>query len=660
MIDEYRYYLTRGANEIQITPANIPDLKTEVKRPVETCKGFRKVLTGNPIIAEKYPYEWLLAIKNSNERTSEILFKQQRRVSGTYIEDYRGYFTTASCKFDENRRTVEISHEPDDDYRKILEGYDDEVNFLSAPANGSAPTLDFDTWYISQESGSIPDGVPYLSIRTYDESSTTPPERPYVIIEGITSDDSTITDGKVFIHEVITVDEPDISSFDQTGWEKSLSEGVYFRRPSYDFQSGDFKAVLTTDINLPAYSDYRFFNQTVPSNTSYEIGVKIYPELSSATIPNTRKLVDVLKYMVGQIDSDIEPSDADDISLFFSQSYNYFDTGFVTNAYKDVRISQITDIKYPQGTAATTGNLSLKKLLEDLKELGFYWFINSSGEFQLEHFHYFTTLTQTNDLTASEFSAYTANLDSYEYLKDELPKIESFLNRNSSFFPSALNGSFRSLSINYDDIDRVQDAESDEQPSDISTIVFDVLDIIKHPDNYSNSLVCIFAVDTSGDVARSSNDAVLNHLFSFPEIAEGTLPIFKYGRQGSSGTLDYGYGAGLSVDFESTINLKKQTTITVPFKRNESWDFIGKWETSISDQGELESATITHLQSGSVISFDIIHPAENVLTAPSYPVNSDKPTDPSGDNDCATDDATILLGSEGFAILTSDGDYIQV
>lgn len=667
MIDEYRYYISRGVNEIQITPSNIPDLKTEVKRPVETCKGFRKVLTGSPIITDNYQYQWLLAIKNSNERTSEMYFRMQRYVNGVYIEEYRGYFTTASCKFDEDRRTVEINHEPDDEYRHILENYGNEVNFLSAPANGSAPILDFDTWYIVQESGNPTlTGIPVLSIRAYNESVVTPPEAPYLIIDSIESDDQVVTDGKLFILEQIEVDVSDLSDFDPSGWQKSSeNDSFYYRRPSYDFQSGDFKAVLTTDIGLPAYSDYRFFNQTVPSNTAYEIGVKIYPELSTATISNTRKITDALKYVVGQIDSAIEPGNADDISLFFSRSYNYFDApAFVSNVFQDVRIAQITDVKYLQATPATTGNITLKKLLEDLNKIGLYWFINNLGKFQIEHFHYFRELTQNNDLTVSSLSDYTEFTHSYSYLKDEIPKIETIQNSNSSFYPSTLNGAFRTLSIGYDQIDRIQDSDGEEQPENIDNLVFDVLDVIKHPDSYSNSLVCIFAVDTSGQVARSSNNAVLNDLFSFPELTEGTLPIMKYGRLGDSGTLNYGYGAGLSVNFESVINRKKQTVITIPYFRNETWDYIGKWETVIGNQGELDRATITHLESGSMITFEIIHPAENVLTAPVYPINTDDPIDSSGDNTCSDeviDNNSYLTGPEGFYILVSvDGELKRI
>lgn len=694
MEQEYRYYISLSSTEIEINPGNISDLKYERKRPVDSCMSLRLVLSGELVITKGYEYDWLVAVKNSSSRVSEIKLRVERLSAGSYSTYYNGYFTTASCKFDEHRRTVRISQKPDDKYRKILENYNKDYNFLDAPAPLTNPGLNFDTWFLFDASGD-PDsytGQSYLRTRTYSGSNTHPEDIPALVIEDLESTDTLVTD-TVYVWERLLLDTKKSNSINDkvSGWTKS-EEGdtIYHRRPTYNFKSDDFVIVPDANVSDSQYDDYTF---VAFGPTGYQLGVRIYPETSSSVIPNTRNINTALKYIVGLIDSDIEPSSADDVSQFFSASTNYFDSG--TNPLADVRMAQITDIKSPNASeAATDGSVNLKEFLEDLTSLKLYWFINSSGKFQIEHLHYFDNLTGNNDLTTAIYAPYMVWKNSYEYDTDAIPKAERYSNNYgsksesySTYFNSGnkyysiddRSGNFKGFTINYSELDRVQDEDGDIEDIDFKLLTFDVRDIMRSPDSYGNNLVCLIAVDSSGDVTR--NDKVLNYPFSFESMinssgSDGGFPILKYNNIGVNGTVDLGYSTNsLEPDdplsevrtetpetavftAESTIRRKKQVQIDIPNFRNVSFDLLGKWTTGISNNGRVESIVENPLTG--MMSFEVMHPEESETLAPVFPTVPTYPTDPSEDNICTGDEKYAFQTTQGYILILDNGDLLDV
>ena len=674
--DNYRFKIGLEGQMIPFHPG-FESLTFESKRPVETCMSLRKVLTSDLVVQEGFEYDWLVAIKNSNQNREEIKIEIEELVNGSYVNSYNAYTTIANCRFNESRRTITIKHEPDDEYRGILEGYNDDINFLDAPQNGSDPIINFNVFQFSDPASGGHES--YLEFRTTQSSNNQPDNS--LALGPIDSEEGDYSDVTIYAVEKLTIDTTNIDTVNDslTGWTK-MSDLFYERPPQIEIFTSDLKIIRSS--NIGSHSGYTevhtWFDGSVGGGTNFSLIWDLHQHKPASTIPNTRKLTDVFKYIVGQLDSNIEPTLASDVSDFFSEATNYI--GGVSNLYSDVRIAQITDVKSPTATtSANDGTIKFKQLLEDLHELGFYWFINSSGKFQFEHYHYFDTLAGTNDITLSKYEDYTAWMNSYEYTKEEIPTREIFRVTNGSRHTDS--GNFYEVELEYNTLDRRNENDGEEEIHELRTIAFDIRDIWRNPKAYQDSLSVLIAVDGSNNIHRaeyvtgSTRYRNLNYPFDLDKmlglnefgVSTGVsiIPFLQYGRYGVNATMgkysSFTIGqSGFPIVNQSLVRRKKQVELSIPDFKDVTFDYLGNWITEVSSLGRIETA-IKEGVSG-MISLNIIHPEESGTELPNYPIVPVYPTDLSEANLC--DDGNIqyyaLVANQGYIIVTQDGDFINV
>ncbi len=681
MEPEFKFFINHNGNQIEITPGNFPDLKFVNKRPVESCMSVRKVLEGELVITDGYQYDWLYAVKESNQRTHEINMEVQRLVNGSYSTYYRGLFTIASCKFDESRRTISIKQDPDDAYTPFLQLWDQEVNFLDAPSPASDPIINFHTWkYGLPQSGDFESRLfffPSTVVSAYKEY-----QQYAVLIGEIDSEEGDHTGVSLYATEVISSNHNsggttnEYTTIDISNWSQIVNNDSV-RRPNIDLFSTNFKIIRSSNIaSYPNYDEvFTWFDGGIGGGTNFSMLWLNHQHTSTGTQQNTRKLTEALKYAVGQVNSGMEPALASDVSDFFSLPTSYI--GDVANLYQDVRICQISDVKQPNASSpATIGKLKLKEFLEDLNMLGFFWFINASGKFQIEHYHYFDTLTDTNDLTTAVYAAYVLWKNEFEYLKEEVPKLETWRVQNGS--RNRPSGNFFEIKMNYQSVDRRLEAD-EGNIYDIKTITFDVRDIYRNSKAYGKDLNVLIAVDDSNNISRAEDSASnyynLNYPFDFDKLVGinrealdtgvSIIPAFQYGRYGVNAYLTHysTYSSsnlqGIAVVNQSLVRRKTQVELTIPNFREVTFDYLGNWITELSNQGRIEESS-ENLINGT-ISLKIIHPEEQGSEAPVYPGIPVYPTDTIPENVCPEEEVKYALQlSQGYILVLSDGSLLDV
>lgn len=679
MEQEYKFYISLDGTEIEITPGNFNDLKFDIEKPHETCYGFRKVLKGNILIYKGYEYDWLKAVEDSSSRLEELSLRITRLKQGSYVSEYNGYFLLNGCEFNHSRRTVTIKHKPDDAYRGILEGWDREINYLGASLPATIPKIDFNFF----NSGDDDEMQLEFSISETNPSSNRAKKvrENAISIGPIDSVDSNYLNQMIYITEVIDPNSQYIKNSivdELSSWTEY--NGEYFRPSGVEFDLNNF--VLDLDSNSASYPNHDKVLTISLSGTSYSLFWLVYEHQSISEYQNTRSLTTALKYVINQIDSSIEPVTAAALSDFFSLDTSYINN--TANLYKDVRIAQITDVKRPNAlSAASTSYFNLKNFHTDMLELGFYWFINSSGKYQLEHWQYFQNPSNTNDLTLSKYEPYVSWKRSIEYIDEELPKVETLEMQNGS--RSNLSGNFKGFTVQYTGKEPTTTAEREravgeenKKERQVRYISFDARDITRNPKKYNDKIDVLLAVDSSGYVSRQASgtltavspDFRFNSYFDFDNMIENlqnsdtfSLPFLQYGRFkkhmvcfDEAGQTNQLPDVGSHIVAQSYLKNKKQETLTVPNFRDVSFDFEGLFETEIGANGSLEKASID-LKTG-VLSLELIFPEIIGASAPSFPSVPVYPTDPSFDNECYEE--VILIHTDGSALMLTDGDYLDI
>lgn len=246
-------------------------------------------------------------------------------------------------------------------------------------------------------------------------------------------------------------------------------------------------------------------------------------------------------------------------------------------------IQQITNLRDVQETAVK-GYMKLQDLLTWLRDtFNVYWYIDSAGEFRIEHRKYFDyglSYTYTHVIELNLYTTYPDHikmLNKYEWLKPELYRYENIEFTSSSFidwveskieYPSnsIIGNETKTYNVSWGtDVNTLRDLRN-ELPKE-GWVLYNI-----------EPIAGIYWVkDTVGAI---TNRQIQNGRFSNANLMRD---LWTYGR-----FIQTGYINGVTTTFDSIIKLKQQVELSFP-QCCQDLDYNGLYRTELGD-GLIDSA----------------------------------------------------------------------
>lgn len=131
------YFVTWNGDTRQVFPRNSDKLKIVSERD-ENFAFYRRKLSGKLVFVNNEEagvsdYDFFSGIEFSSNNCDEIKIVIKKKCNGVYVEEWKGYFTTALGSFDIDRCTFEVEARIDDEYRCIFDNWDKKINILQLP-----------------------------------------------------------------------------------------------------------------------------------------------------------------------------------------------------------------------------------------------------------------------------------------------------------------------------------------------------------------------------------------------------------------------------------------------------------------------------------------------------------------------------------------------
>lgn len=628
MLDRYRYTATAdNGDSRELTPLNTRSLKINGKREGQNI-FFRRKLQGELVLAGD-DFAFIMALENSPDRCGYVRLLIERYCNGAYEVYWRGIFTMTDCKPDLDTCKVTASVEPDDSYRLLLENMGRTHNLLSTPlANITVDTkidvtATFQFRLIAGDTLSDQENAStwalFLSARNWIDGvfGTNGTREHSDIIFRLTRQARFISFNGVFI-------APDLS---REGWQ-TISEDVTTRIAHYAKAPNLYNFVpYKYETKADWYGKYFDLEQKAPGETwdttdfvevtgpggafsnicgsaGEYINLRYYIDdsrckkliwkLGAFRFSRGRRLLDAIDYLVTQTNAPNRAASPTAQSEFFSGATNYVTNQ--ANDLLDLLIFQKTDIlSYKSSEQATKGEISLKSLLDDLRDMfQVYWFLDAAGKFRLEHLSYFEN-NGTTDLTARvDWARYVKGTRSYEYNKEAMPRYERLL------FAESFGDDFLKAEIEYTDPCVNKQIGQDTRETIISQFNNDLKGLLTGGSTSNTGFTLV--AHRGGSVIKSAG-AVTNTLQANAPVSAGNLvaSFWRHGRVLLGGKLN-----GIYTQFSSTAKTRKQATITVP-ECCQPVNPYARFITTLGNNGSLESWVETF--EPATLAFVVLHNA---------------------------------------------------
>lgn len=604
----YRYTITTEAGiSQQLAPLGTDKLKIAGKREGQNI-FFRRKLQGDLTLVGS-DYAFFYSLENSASRCGYIRLQIERYCNGAYTDYWRGIFTLSDCKFNYDTCQILLANiEPDDAYRVVLENYSRDYNILNVAQAGFTVDTKLDLTatfeFLRITGGTIGDQddnetwAVFLKARNWIDGRnfTNGTKANYDIIYRLIRSAPFIPVGGSMIAQDLRRDGWKTISEDQVAQTARYAKApnlYQFKPYEYQTKADWYNKYQDLQQKAPgeAWDSYNFLEVTGPGGANNEecgklLNIRYYVDeqrckrliwqLGAFRFTRGRRLVDVLDYLLQQTAPTSRATTPEAQSRFFSDATNY--VTHTSNDLLNLLIFQKTDIlSYNSSEKATKGEISLKSLLDDLRDMfQVYWFLDAGGKFRLEHLSYFQD-QGVNDLTANPaYRRYLIGTRAYEYDKTQMPRYERLL------FAESFGDDFLKAEIEYTDPCINKQIGQDTAETTVTRFNNDLKGLLTGGSTSNNGFTLV--AHRNGTVIKSAGaltgftqpNAVLS-------AANLVTSFWRHGRVLLTGKLNGGY-----TQFSSTIKSRKQSAITVP-ECCQPVNPYAKVITTLGSQGSLES-----------------------------------------------------------------------
>jgi hypothetical protein len=610
----------------EMNPLGLDGTKLKREREGENI-FFRKKANGSQTF-EGDDFHWLHALEIGGRRCEQVGYKIELLCGGEYRELWYGYYSLTDAKVDlKNCRMILDSPVPGDSYKCVFDGYGKEYNVLSVPSSTAYSVQakldfdadfeflrvemgkfteelvdDFDTWASFLETSYWIDGTVFKKgVRSKTQIIfRLVKELPYANGEIVdlsgenwqVIEDNIQKNGKIYARYA---KKPDLYNFKpyKYGTTKDFTKYPELKQIGCN---DSFDQERYIEITGPggAYNDETKPNLNFRTNVNSTRCVRLIWEFGLFTFNRNRRLVDVLKYLVEQTCPSAAPTNADDMSDFFTDEVNYA-TG-TTNVVKDLLIAAKSDIiGYNSSEPATKEVISLKNLLDDLRAMmQLYWYLDGEGKFRIEHISFFEKVGVV-DLNDPKYKRYMNK--AYEYDKPNMPRYERLL------FSEFFREEFGRGEIEYSGacVNTLEGQDSKE------------FNITRFDNDIENLLVQGESLNRRGFVLIAHQEG---RIWNEGDLTNGHLSAAKLMQHyyQHNRILPGGLVNGIFTEFKSTQRIVKQNPIVLPTCCEIEVDPFSSFKTSLSDDGgllydefslktkALTVATIHHAEEGEYFS----------------------------------------------------------
>lgn len=425
MNNEWRYYITHNS----ITQEVHPVLNNQFSWERDGVRYRRKL--DATVKFMNNDCRKIYQIEQSADRCLPIYFEIKRSCNRgqSYTTYWNGVFSVTDCKFNMNRCVAEVKPGVNDKYSCLIGKQDREINIVeSGPLetilmNENRVTVEY-TWCAVGAPDCVNPLLGWALVHTYSISG--------------------VDIYYFFCREVYTTLKIAGVSYPPSGdlsWTmiSDTSTTATYARP-YIGGAVSFTSILQPSIacgapppapaTITGYGDYTYVMSWQPLGgcESFYIAIPVH---NLATYTQFRTLYNAVNYLVQQICPGLtlvsdffewNPiGDAPD----YASGINYV-TG-AANVVSKLAIAQKSDIINPLATQkATIGNISFKKLMDNLKVLfNVDWFIDNNNNLRIEHSKYFDYSVGHDSTTGVNYDRNKAN-KMYSYKNESMPAIERF------------------------------------------------------------------------------------------------------------------------------------------------------------------------------------------------------------------------------------------
>ena len=516
-----RYFVDIAGIRHPVTPLGADKLKLQTEREREQI-FFRTKLSGQ-VVLEKNDFHLLYLVEQSADRCLELKFIVENDCAGFFEVVWQGYFSCNDVKWDLHKCSATFTPKPDDKYRLILDNYGKEYNILpgTTPVTAEAKLdLVADFEFLNITLGTAQDVADADTWAQFLEST--------YWIKGTTTRKGTRQNTEILYRLVTTRPYVNGEAADLPGWsivdeDEAAQRAKYAKRPDlYNFkpykytkQSDFYKYPDLLQIATGAsYDTTQYIEVTGAGGANSESCggnalsyrthitqerrcVRLIWKFGSFVFDRNRAFLEVVRRLVYLTAGDtLLPAENATLSRFFSEPTNYVTER--PNTLTGLQIASLSDvIGYNSSEPATKAEISLKKLLDGLRQLfRVYWDITSEGFLRLEH-ESFYQLQGQHDLTVH--SRHLVGTQAYEYEKADMPRYQRLL------FTNANNPDFEKGEIEYGSVCVTREEGQDTQEETISEITTDLEYLIVSGGNAGQKGV-VLMLTADGQVVREAGD----------------------------------------------------------------------------------------------------------------------------------------------------------
>jgi hypothetical protein len=568
-----------------------------------------------------------LSVENSGERCTKNYLVIKRNCAGTPVVHWRGVFALTDCKFNLDKKQVEVTVEPDDAYKVLLENYGKQYNVLEVPATiNIAAKIDFRVVFEFAiiEADSLQD------VDNNDTWAVFLKLRNWIDGEGVTRGVRQTDDIIFRLRREAPYINNQPADLSRDGWrlidaDDARKVGKYAKAPDvYDFKPYEYG----TKDDWTRYPDLI----QVPCGTNYDTSkyvevtgrtgarsdesatgclnlrrsvktsryVRILWEFGTFHFDRNRRLVDVLSFLAEKTLPSTKPLAPEAVSTFLTAQTN--PVTLTRNPLKDLAIAQKSDItSYSSSEAASKGMLSLKEAFDELRNtFQLYWFLDSEGRLRIEHFSYFLRPNVFN-LVRPDWERYLVNTRSYEYQKDKMPRYQLLT------FGSGFGDDFLRSEIEYvsDCVNKLEGQDTEE--ISVTKFTTDLTGLLTSSGGDRTGFVLL--VHRDGQVL-SEQGAITGLNLPNAHLSAANLHAnyYQHGRVLMSGLRN-----GQAATFKSINKSRKQAALRVPA----CCEVINPFDTyasTLSSGGELDNWT-EEMHTG-IVEFILLHDAPSSASIP--------------------------------------------
>lgn len=617
-MSKYKFYITHNAVTTEVFPLYDKikyTWKKDAVRYRKECKtDFTFINNQKNGISD---FTTILDIENGALRCEIIDFeiKVSCDNGANYATDFTGSFSVNDGKFDLDKCTYKFNVLLVDKYTCLLKNINKEFNILETGPlitikNYERPQLQF-MYCLLNYADPAPDPTPsgtifYQPPICFDDFPTPPGSAKAawsylysdIVDLGVNDWHGTIIIYKRVVQTVFNVGglpyTPAPTIFGQW-WEVPGTNNGFTTQFAFEFFAPpNFVATYGTDIiSVPCNSDpgapYNLTGSKIISCVNGLDWYYVQSGTSNVEYDSFRTLYDSMLFLVqkncptinGLVSDFFEWNPIGDAPDYVA-GFNYV-TG-EKNVLNKIAIAQKSDVIDPNASqAATIGNISLKRIMENFKVIfNVDWFIDDDNNFRIEHAKYFNYLLGY-DTTITPNSKFNISNNKYSYKKEEMPSAEHFTFMESLY----LDFVGKDITYNSSCVTNEGDNNIKQYASDRFTTDIDYIEAF--PADIEKTGFVLVVYNTSGginvvakEIGKLSNSDQNNAHLSWANLHYN---YHRYGRVLLNGNMN-----GVDEVFFTATRNKVQDNVKLQICCGETFEPTGKLIKTEIGQGEVETA----------------------------------------------------------------------